>query len=169
MPQSSGSILAKNGGSKLLRQGGEVLRINTPSYLRNLESSTNVVSKFLNQLGNIQNHVDCLTTGPQPLSKRVLQIVAATATAFCLSFQYILHSLSSSRRCLRLLPRLPVMHKKLRFILSPRNGLLHFICDFNDTFSNPAHRMSSDEIGMVWKEEGLAYFQLSGPFSGRTE
>jgi hypothetical protein len=134
MSQSSGSILAKNGGTKLLRQGGEVLRINTPSYLRNLESSTNIVCKFLNHLGNIQNHRDCLTTGPQPLTKRVLQIVAATATASCLSFQYILFSLRSSRRCLRLLRRLPVIHKKLRFISSPHNVLLHFICDFQRLF-----------------------------------
>ena len=94
-----------------LRQGVEVLLINIPSYLRNLESSTNIVSKFLNQLGNIHNHGECLTTDPQPLPKRVLQIMATAAA--CLSFQYILFSLRSSRSCLRLLPRLSVTHKKI--------------------------------------------------------
>jgi len=49
---------------------------------------------------------DCLTTGPLPLSKRVLNTVRSSASHF--SLQYPLVSLRSSSNCLRLLPRLHV-------------------------------------------------------------
>jgi len=47
-----------------------------------------------------------LTTGPQPIPKRVLRRVHCTVSPF--KFQYILVSSRSSSTCLRLLPRLPV-------------------------------------------------------------
>jgi hypothetical protein len=47
-----------------------------------------------------------LTTGPQPLSKRVLHRVRSSAS--CFSFQYLLFSLRSSSSCLHLFPRLSV-------------------------------------------------------------
>jgi hypothetical protein len=52
--------------------------------------------------------VVCLTTGPQPLPKRVLHRVRSSASYF--SFQYLLVPLRSSSRCLHLLPRLPVTY-----------------------------------------------------------
>jgi len=47
-----------------------------------------------------------LTTGPQPLPKRVLRRVRSSASSF--NFQYPLFSLRLSSSCLRLLPRLTV-------------------------------------------------------------
>jgi hypothetical protein len=52
--------------------------------------------------------VVCLTTGPQPLPKRVLHWVRSSASSF--NFQYLLFSLRSSSSCLCLLPRLPVIY-----------------------------------------------------------
>ena len=49
----------------------------------------------------------CLTTGPQPLPKRVLHKVRSSASSF--NFQYLRFSLRSSSSCLRLIPRLPVI------------------------------------------------------------
>jgi hypothetical protein len=49
----------------------------------------------------------CLTTGPQPLPKRVLQRVRSSASSF--NFQYPIVSLRSSSSSLRLLPHLPVI------------------------------------------------------------
>ena len=48
-----------------------------------------------------------LTTGPWPLPKRVLHRVRSNASSF--NFQYLIFPLRSSSRCLRLLPRLPVI------------------------------------------------------------
>ena len=50
--------------------------------------------------------VDCLTTGPQSVSERVLHRIRSSASSF--NFQYLLVSLTSSNSCLRLLPGLPV-------------------------------------------------------------
>ena len=48
----------------------------------------------------------CLTTGPQPLPKRVLHTVRSSASSF--NFQYPLFSSRSCSSCSRLLLRLPV-------------------------------------------------------------
>ena len=50
--------------------------------------------------------VVCFTTGPYPLSKRVLHREGSSASSFY--FQYLLVSLRSSSNCVCLLPRLPV-------------------------------------------------------------
>ena len=47
----------------------------------------------------------CLTTGPQPLPKRVLHIVPSSAFSF--HFHYHLVSLKLSSSCLRIFPRIP--------------------------------------------------------------
>jgi len=52
--------------------------------------------------------VVCLTTGPKPLSKRVLHIVRSRASSF--KWEYPLLSLRSSNSFLRLLPCLPVTY-----------------------------------------------------------
>ena len=54
----------------------------------------------------IHYSVVCLTTTPEPPSKRVLHRVRSSASS--LSFQYSLVSLKSFSSCFRLLPRLPV-------------------------------------------------------------
>jgi hypothetical protein len=50
--------------------------------------------------------VDCLTTGPQSVSERVLHRIWSSSSSF--NFQYLLVPLTSSNSCLRLLPGLPV-------------------------------------------------------------
>ena len=56
---------------------------------------------------NWRHHsVACLTTGPQPLPKRVLHRVWSSASYF--NLQYPLFTLRLSSSCLCLLPRLPV-------------------------------------------------------------
>ena len=56
-------------------------------------------------LSLLVHSVDCLTTGPQTLTKRVPNTVRSSASSF--NFQYPLFSLRSSSSFLRLLPRLP--------------------------------------------------------------
>lgn len=53
-----------------------------------------------------KHHVFCLETGPQPLEKRVLEIVRSSDSSF--SFQTILVSFAPLSSCLRLVPRLPL-------------------------------------------------------------
>jgi hypothetical protein len=50
--------------------------------------------------------VVCLTTGPQPLPKRVFRRVRCSAS--CFNFQYPFIFSRSSSNCVRVLPRIPV-------------------------------------------------------------
>jgi hypothetical protein len=54
----------------------------------------------------IVHSVACLTTGPQPLQRRVLNTVWSSASSY--NFTYRFFSFRSSISCLRLLPLLPV-------------------------------------------------------------
>ena len=76
-------------------------------YSANLWGAVNFEAK-LKQFKKTQvyHFVVCLTTGPQPLAKRVLHTLRSNASAF--SFQQPLFSLMSSTSCLRFLPCLPV-------------------------------------------------------------
>jgi hypothetical protein len=72
--------------------------------------------------------VVCLTTGPQPLPKRVLHRVRSNASSF--NLQYLLFSLRSSSSFLRLLPRLPVISILLTFLQSRvLEGSFYARCD----------------------------------------
>jgi hypothetical protein len=60
----------------------------------------------INILNLFSHTLVCLTTGPQPVPKRVLHTVRSSASS--LDFRYPLFSLRSSSSCLRLLPSLSV-------------------------------------------------------------
>ena len=56
----------------------------------------------------LSHSVICLTTGPYPLPKRILQTVRSSVSS--LNFQYPVVFLTSPSICLRILPRLPVTY-----------------------------------------------------------
>jgi hypothetical protein len=73
-------------------------------FILHYHPDTRTYSVLLERIHNVV----CLTTSPWPLPKRVLHRVRSSASSF--DVQYLLFSLSSYHRCLRLLPRLPVTY-----------------------------------------------------------
>jgi hypothetical protein len=73
------------------------------------------VSLVITRIHPLIHFVPCLTTGPQPLHKRVLYVVQSSASYF--NLLYPLFSLKSSSSCLLLLHCLPVTSISLFLLL----------------------------------------------------
>ena len=95
----AGSSRRVNSNSEQNRLHGTWLRPSTP-YWSNVSSTRRPFST------SQHNSVVCLTTGPEPLPKRVLHRRRSSSSSF--NLQYLVVPLMSSSSCLRLLPRLPV-------------------------------------------------------------
>jgi hypothetical protein len=120
----------------------------------------------------------CLTTGPQPLPKRVLHTLRSNAYSF--NFQQLLFSLRSSSRCLRFLPCLPVIYFLLsifpsitcsgrQFLLNMRPIQLAFLFMFVYIYipvNSPiliysAHNFKNGCCKFVWLEQTVTVLDKS--------